>query len=251
MIFSLLILGFNKGFKLKNLAEIKELAYQRQTYQSVVGIHPRIHAKLLDKKFGFKIPKIEEKLNQKYRAYDRENDTSNRKQHYQGTQTWIGLHPQVLQTPYNNILACLSKLKDISVNTIVDIGAGYGRVGLVMNSVFPESTFIGYEIINKREREGNRIFEKLGMDNCEIRNQNVLEDGFDIPDAEVYFIYDFSEKEDLCQILDKLVKKAKKKKFYLITHGDRIDFLLEKKYKMFWNKNGFIALDNLRIYQSA
>lgn len=214
-------------------------------------IHPQLHAKRLDKILGFKIPRIEVKLLQKYRAYYKSNDDSNKKQHYQGTQTWIGLHPQALQTPYNDIFDALSTLKDFKVNKVVDIGAGYGRVGIVMNCIFPHARFIGLEILKQRYNEGNRLFEKLDLINCEILLKNVLDEDFILPSAEIYFIYDFSEMDDICKILDMLSTQSNKKDLFLITKGERIDYLMENKYKEFWSANGFLALGELRIYSST
>lgn len=231
------------------MQDINNLAFQKKTYCKKNSLHPRLHAKALDRKFGFKIPKIEEKLNQKYRSYDRANDDSNRKKHFEGTQTWIGLHPQVLQTPYNDIYDCFLELEQVSVQKVVDIGSGYGRVGLVMNAFFPEAEFIGYEILKQRGSEGNRIFEKLGLGNCEIRNENVLEIEFELPEAQVYFIYDFSEMSDICQILDILVERSKKYQFYLIARGDRMEYLINKKYNGTWLKHDFISVRDLKIYR--
>lgn len=114
-----------------------------ETLANVANDHPRLHVKTVDKLLGYKIPKVEVKLLQRYRAYDRDNDDSNRKHHYKGNQTWIGLHPQALQKSY------------------CDIGAGYGRVGLVLSLLFPEAKFIGYEIVKQRQLEGSRFFDYL------------------------------------------------------------------------------------------
>ena len=121
-------------------------------------IHSRMHAKKLDKILGYKVTKIEVKLHQKYRSYDRFNDESNKKQHYKGAQTWIGLHPQVLQTPYCDIYQALLTAKDMNIEHVVDIGAGYGRVGVVLNALAKEAKFTGYEVVKERQAEGNRIF---------------------------------------------------------------------------------------------
>ena len=220
------------------------------TYKRVSSVHPRVHAKELDREFGFKIPRIEHKLLQKYRAYYQTPDESNRKQHYQGTQTWIGLHPQGLQTPYNDIFDSLSLLKDFDINKVVDIGAGYGRVGLVMNSLFPDAKFVGFEILKKRKEEGNRIFENLELENCKIILKNVLDDDFELPKAQVYFIYDFSEMSDICQILDQLVKRLSDYSFFLITKGERVDYLIGRKYKQFWLANGFLTSGELKVFSS-
>jgi 16S rRNA G527 N7-methylase RsmG len=219
-------------------------------YSRQEGVHARLHAKYLDKEIGYKVAKIEDRLLRSYRAYDKPVDSSSNKKHYPGTQTWIGLHPQALQTPYNDIHEVFSYLQKYSINKVVDIGAGYGRVGMVMNAMFADSTFTGFEIVKKRQQEANRVFEKYGLNNCHMLNENVLEDEFSLPDADVYFIYDFSELRDISQILNLLSKRLKDKNFFLVTHGDRIDQLLSKKYKEFWITNGHLSFGDLKLYSS-
>lgn len=228
----------------------KKNRIEKETFTRRKNLHPRLHAKSLDKEFGYKISKIEVKLLQKYRAYDKCADISSKKGHFQESQTWIGLHPQALQTTYNEIYETLDLLSQRKINKIVDIGCGYGRVGVVMSSIFPNSSFIGYEILKKRADEGNRVFEKLGLDQCRISHQNVLDQDFRLPDAEVYFIYDFSEREDIRIMLDQLSKKLDHKRFYLITKGERVDSLLTKQYQEFWKTKGFIKSGDLKIYCS-
>jgi 16S rRNA G527 N7-methylase RsmG len=227
-----------------------EMIKSTKLYQRNSDLHPQVHAKQLDKKLGFRIPKIEVKLLQKYRAYYQPNDISNKKQHFKGTQTWIGLHPQALQTPYNDLYEALLYLKEYNIETVVDIGAGYGRVGLVMNSIFPTSKFIGYEIIRKRMEEANRIFNVFNLQNCSVLQENVLAEDFIIPKAQIYFIYDFSEMDDICKILDQLSQRLMQENFFLITKGTRVDYLLAHKYKEFWLANSFIQHDELKIYSS-
>lgn len=233
-----------------SVTDLYHLVRAPSTYSVPMGTHPRVHSKNLDRQFGYKIPKIEEKLVQKYRHYDQAVDESNKKQHYQGTQTWIGLHPQVLQTPYSDLFNALQLLTDYPIRRVVDIGAGYGRVGLVMSSLFPDSEFIGFEILKKREQEANRIFSSLGLNNCKVYLENVLEEGFTLPKAEVYFIYDFSEITDISKILDQLKSRIHVEDFFLITKGDRMDQLLEVKYKPFWITNGILKIGDLKIYSS-
>jgi hypothetical protein len=244
-------LRITAGVNIINTTALDSFVRKPSTFMRIADTHPRVHAKRLDKILGFKIPKIEVKLLQKYRAYDKVNDASNKKQHYQGTQTWIGLHPQALQTPYNDIFDALYLLKDFDVKRVVDIGAGYGRVGIVMNCLFPNAYFIGLEILKPRKVEGNRVFEQLELDNCEILLKNVLDDDFNLPTAQIYFIYDFSELDDICKILDELTSRMEKYDFFLITKGERVNYLLEHKYKKFWITNGFLSTGELKIYSST
>ncbi len=232
-----------------SLVAQSEAVRNGKTFEQVPGVHPLLHAKNLDRFFGYRIPKIEVKLQQKYRPYYMVDDSSNRKKHYQGTQTWIGLHPQVLLTPYNYLFEAFNQIKDHDITRVVDIGAGYGRVGMVMNAVFPNARFIGYEILKQRADEANRIFDRLDLINCEILLKNVLDDDFILPRADVYFMYDFSEMNDVCQILDILVKRAEEYNFLLITKGEGLDYLLEKKYKDFWVNSNILISGELKIYR--
>ena len=227
--------------------------FERLTHETLVKKgheNPRLHAKAVDKFVGFKIPKIEVKLLQKYRAYDRVSDDSNKKQHFKGTQVWIGLHPQALQTPYCDIYDAFAFLKDIPIEHVVDIGAGYGRVGLVLSVLYPKAKFTGYEVVKQRQLEGNRVFSKLGLLNSYIEHRDVLDPGFRLPQADVYFIYDFSEKEDVLLILKKLVQKIPGKKFYLIVRGERVDYLMKYKFKQIWKCCFKMRESDLKIYTS-
>lgn len=226
------------------------LVLSHKIFTNEMKIHPILHAKNIDRALGYRISKIEVKLLQKYRAYDRYNDDSNRKQHYKGTQTWIGLHPQILQTPYCDIYNALSLLNSEKIKHVVDIGAAYGRVGLVLSVINPKAKFTGYEIVKQRQTEGNRIFEKLGIENSLIKRENVLDSDFSLPDADVYFIYDFSTQEDVFHILYGLSKKVHKKKFYLIARGDRADHLLKRKFGHVWNQCLKVDESDFKIYRS-
>ncbi len=221
---------------------------EEKLYKRLLNVSSQTHAKKLDKFLGYNIPKIEVKLLQKYRAYYKSNDETNRKAHFEGTQTWIGLHPQVLQTPYNDIYEALSYFKDLKISKVVDVGAAYGRVGLVTNALFPQARFIGYEIVKKRAQEANRVYDKFNLLNCEVIETNVLDEDFDIPLAQVYFIYDFSEKEDIRRMLTQIGQKLEEREFFLIVRGERVESLLEKDFKHIWRNTGWPKESQLNIY---
>ena len=214
------------------------------------GIHPRIHSRDLDRLIGYKIPKIEQSLLQKYRAYDKAPDESNKKKHFEGTETWIGLHPQILQTPYSEIYEFLSLFKKFKPKKVVDLGAGYGRVAIVLNALFPEAEFIGHEILKDRLDEARRIFTKLEMKNATMLIENILEDSFELPEADIYFIYDFSGPLDLKIILERLSSKMDKDKFFIVAKGDGIRSIIQLKFPEIWALNGTIHQKTYSIYSS-
>lgn len=212
--------------------------------------HPRIHAKNLDRRIGYRVSKIENKLCQKYHSYDAISDDSSSKGYYPDTQAWIGLHPAALQTTYNEIYDVLNYLQQFNISKIIDIGAGYGRIGIAMNAFFENCEFEGYEIVKERYNEGRRVFTYLNYKNCYMYNKNVLLPEFSFPEGDVYFMYDFSEIEDLSYILDQILLKMCDKKYFMITKGDRLKHLMSGRYKEFWANNSYKEFGELRIYSS-
>lgn len=211
--------------------QIIKLLSQPDFFRLPLGATSRNQSKRLDKILGFKIPKVEQKLLKKYKAYYT-GDQSGRKQKYTGSETWIGLHPQVLQTPYSEIQYFLEILKEFNPKSIVDIGAGYGRVGIVMSSLFPEASFIGYEIMEKRLDEGNRVFESLELDKCQMLYADLSKESFTPPEADIYFIYDFSDPLDIRKILGQLKAVNENRRAFVIAKGEFIQPIL-KKYPEF------------------
>lgn len=230
--------------------KFSELVNCEDSNQFNYHIDPRKFSRNLDKDLGFKISKIERKLLTKYRAFNKNIDDSNKKKHFAGTETWIGLHPQVLQTPYSEITHFFSYLRNQEISSVVDFGAGYGRIGIVLSALYPKARFIGFEIVKERCDEGSRVFKTLGLDNCKIQNINILEEDFIVPKADIYFIYDFSDPHDLRIILKKLSSKLYKEPFYLVAKGEGIRSLIQLKYPEFWNCNGAVHEENWSLYSS-
>ena len=215
------------------------------------NINPFLHANILDKQLGYKISKIESKLRQKYRSYDQIDNSSCRKRHFSTSQAWIGLPQQSLQTPYCYLYHALAKLNHKKIEHVVDIGAGYGRVGIVLNTINPSARFTGFEILRRRQIEGERVFEKLCLKNSSIKLQNVLSKDFVIPNANVYFIYDFSEQEDILFILKKLSIRNKMNSAYLVARGKRLEYLLKFEFNRVWTNLPSYNTDDLRVYISG
>ena len=165
--------------------------------------------------------------------------------------TWRGLHPQTLQTPYSEIYEYLFLLRNENISTFVDLGAGYGRVAIVLPSVFPQAHFIGYELESKRVEEGSRIFDHYNIGNASLIEQNILDEEFTLPTADIYFIYDFSQSvADLKKIISKITQRLAQDKFFVIARGKGIRSLIQAKFPEFWSYYGVIHQENYSIYSS-
>jgi hypothetical protein len=197
-----------------------------------VGMQPRRHSTLVDKKLGFRINRVENKLSQKYRQYDLSMADGQQKGYFPDTEAWIGLDPAILQTPYSDIFKALNFIRglDFEVSIIVDIGAAYGRVAFVKEELFQNAQFIGYEVVKKRQQEGQRVIDYHNLIDSHLIEQDVLDKGFELPQASIYFIYDFSETSDVSHILKKL-SEINDLPFFLIAHGERALRLLEFQFQ--------------------
>ncbi len=81
---------------------------------------------------------------------------------------WIGLDLQTLQTPYSELLAMICYLKPADGEVWLDLGAGYGRMGVILGFLRKTVHFKGYEYVPQRSIEGNRIFKKWNLNQAKI-----------------------------------------------------------------------------------
>lgn len=179
----------------------------------------------IDLKLGFNIKKIEEILRTKALQIDSNTlfDEWGPMLH-NGAQTWVGLDFQILQISYHDLKTLFETIKPRPNLKIIDLGAGYGRMGIFLHWFYPLTHFLGIELVLERVNEANRIYQKLNTSNKKMVMGDLSK--LDIlPDGDVYFIYDFGSEEHLLKILN-LLKEQKGK--ILVVKG-RICHNLMKK----------------------
>lgn len=174
----------------------------------------------MDKKFGLKINEIEDNLLKAARTLRPDGDMDNLGSVlHDGSQTWIGLDPQTLNTPYEELIRLCEVLKPKSGSHMVDLGAGYGRLGLILSEMCPGVIFSGYELVSERVDEGNRVFRERGLHDCKLMTQDLTDPAFKIPPADYYFIYDYGKVAHIRQTMKQLETLADKIKFKVIARG--------------------------------
>jgi SAM-dependent methyltransferase len=237
--------NLNSGIEIKKTISIPEFFFN-DTLES-----NREHSKGIDQFLGFRILKIERKLVSQYRPFFiNENEKTKKKQHNENGadgESWIGLNPQVLLTPYTELYEIFFLLKDFNITSIIDIGCAYGRVGIVARAFFPEVQFTGYEIVKKRIIEANRINDLYDL-NMDIQNQNVLDDDFYLPDSSIYFIYDFSHFMHIKKVLSQIEAKINNHPFILIAKGEDIRGIIQLFFPAFLIKHEPIYKKNWSIF---
>ena len=182
------------------------------------------HSEYVDRWLGFDLNKIENELLTRPSCDESGTDAPQR--------LWIGLSPQAMLTPYTEIRSILAKLAPQAGETVVDLGAGYGRMGLVIGRHYPEVHFLGYEFVNPRVAEAQRIFARMNFSSSSIRMQradlNVA--GFVPLEASFYFIYDFGTRQAIEHSLASLRTIARHKPITVVGRGRASRDAIERRH---------------------
>lgn len=185
----------------------------------------------LDKKFGLRINEIEDNLLKAARSLRPDGDMDNLGSVlHDGSQTWIGLDPQTLNTPYEELYRLCEVLKPAPGTHMVDLGAGYGRLGLILSEKCPGVRFTGYELVKERVEEGNRVFQERGLDDCKLYTQDLTDLDFKIPEADYYFIYDYGKVAHIRETMKQIEVMADKIKFKVIARGKGSRSIIEHEH---------------------
>lgn len=203
----------------------------------------------IDESLGLKIPEIEKFLLEKAKEL---NPSGNLRTFghslHAGNQTWVGLDLQTLQTPYAEIKLICDLLKPKAGQKIVDLGAGYGRMGLILETFYPGVLFTGYELVEQRVREGNRIFQELKCSYSQLLEQDLGANDFDLPEAQYYFLYDYGKVEHIKRTLEQLEVYAEKKNFRLVARGKGVRSLIQVHHPWLWDIYPAIHHETFSIY---
>ncbi|MEK6577704.1 MAG: methyltransferase domain-containing protein [Bdellovibrionota bacterium] len=166
------------------------------------------HSEKVDRWLGLKIDETESMLIQK-------TDLPG----FREQQLWIGLPAKKMLTPYSEIRAILELLSLPTGSKIVDLGAGYGRMGFVIGRHFREVHFVGYEYVNERVAESNRCLAKWQFKNVKVKLGDLSSPDFKLEPADFFFIYDYGTIQAIEKTLADLKAIARKKKITVIGRG--------------------------------
>ena len=155
-----------------------------------------------------------------------EGNISNWGKSLHDAQSWVGLHPQTLLTPYQELLWMCECVKDTKGH-VVDLGAGYGRLGLVMQQCLPDAFYTGVEIVNERVEEGNRIFNLLGCEKARLISADLASDRYELPMGDCYFIYDYGTLDHIRWTMGQLQNLSDIHRFQIVARGKGIRSLID------------------------
>lgn len=149
------------------------------------------------------------------------------------SETWVGLSPQVLQTPYAEIRQILHHLNPHPGETIVDLGAAYGRMGFVVARHYPGVHFVGYEVVDSRIRQAKSSAEEVlapkQREFFEMKQTDLGSPNFSPAPAEYYFIYDYGTRRDIRKTVQDLRKRAAQKPISVVGRGRASRDIIERE----------------------
>lgn len=178
------------------------------------------HAEAVDAWLGLEVARTEERIVS--RAGRESAPGADR-----GQQLWIGLPPRALLTPYTELRLMLELLAPPPGSLLVDLGAGYGRMGFVLARHRPGSLFVGFERVEERVSEGTRALARAGCGQARLECRDLEARDFIPPRAFAYFIYDYGSREAIARTLRDLMTIAREAPIRVIGRGratrDRIE----------------------------
>lgn len=206
----------------------------------------------LDLHYGLEINRIEKELYEAAKSLVPNGNLSNLGHVYHdGHQTWIGLEPQTLLTPYAELRRLCELIRPKAGVHFVDLGAGYGRLGLVLNEYNKDIHFTGYELVKERVIEGNRVLKNWNCDRSQLYIQDLTDPGFVIPKADYYFIYDYGKVAHIRQTLKQLEVHADSFNFKVIARGKGTRSIIEHEYPWLSDVYPVIREENFSIYSMS
>jgi len=156
-----------------------------------------------------------------------------------------------VQSGYSTILLALDRLEAKEGSTIIDLGSGYGRVGLVCSLLRPDIKFIGYEYVPHRVEVANNASKALKLQqNLNFKVQDLSLKSFKIPEADIYYLYDPFTKETYVHVLNQLIAMSKNRVVTIVTKGNGRSWLIEISKENSWPDPIIIDEGNLCIFKS-
>jgi Methyltransferase small domain len=183
----------------------------------------KLHARNVDAWVGLSIDEVENAI-LKNESYERETQESEMSPEY-----WRGLPIDTLQTPYLEFRSILEMLRLEPGETVIDLGAGYGRMGHVVGRCYPELKFIGYEYVRERVEVGNSVLKAAGYSNAEIIQADLFDAAFRPGLARLYFIYDFGSRRAIEKSLVDLREISLEKSIFVVARGRSARDLIERQ----------------------
>jgi predicted RNA methylase len=132
-----------------------------------------------------------------------------------------------VQSSYLSLFMALNQLPR-RPSLMIDLGSGYGRVGLVAGLFNSNWSFQGYEYVEHRVRTAQSACERLGL-NPRVRfsTQDLSASDFELPEADVYYLYDPFSKATYERVLSSINKNRLYRQTLVVAKGGALQSFQE------------------------
>lgn len=187
---------------------------------------------------------LDEVLNLTYSAdIGMKTDLANKERLYEGAGVGV-------QSGYSTVLTALRCAQPPPGSRFIDLGSGYGRVGLVVGLLRPDMDFRGYEFVQHRVDIASATSDKLGLSpHVHFYTQDLSLKDFQIPEADIYYLYDPFSEETYGHVLSQLVKISRQQNITIITKGNAKAWLMEVVRREGWPDPEELDSGNLCLFR--
>ncbi|OYZ22271.1 MAG: hypothetical protein B7Y39_07665 [Bdellovibrio sp. 28-41-41] len=152
-----------------------------------------------------------------------------------------------VQSSYATTLLALRYLNLTKGSRFIDLGSGYGRIGLVVGLMRPDIQFTGYEFVKERVDIANKASENLSMtQHVQFRTQDLASTDFKIPPADTFYIFDSFSDATYAVIMEQLQEMTLHRKITVVTKGNAKLWMKNQ----FWIEPQEFNDGNLCLYRS-
>lgn len=133
-------------------------------------------------------------------------------------------------TLYVELRAILHQLIPQPGQTVVDLGAAYGRLGFIIGRHYRGVRFVGYEYAGERLEEGRRCLtrfvSKEHSRDFRLIHADLASKSLHLEEADIYFIYDFGALNVIEKILFDLRRLSNSRTITVVGRGRHCRYLI-------------------------
>ena len=158
-----------------------------------------------------------------------------------------------VQTSYMTLVLALETLRLPHGSKVIDLGSGYGRMGLVVGLLRPDLEFTGYEFVPHRVAASKASADHAGV-GARVRfiTQDLSLADFAIPAADAYYLYDPFTEETYVHVFSQLKEIGRKRDIAIVTKGRASAWVAKALTgaEASWESDQTLDLGTLGIFRS-
>lgn len=157
-----------------------------------------------------------------------------------------------VQTSYSTIFRLLDHLRLPEGAHLVDLGSGFGRVGLAAGLWRGDLRFSGYEYVGHRVEAARASAKRSGLDEARVRflRQDLGEAGFRLPVAEVYYLYDPFSQETYRRVFAQIEKRGRERATMVVAKADARENFRRFVARDEWSEPEIVDEGTLMVFHS-